>query len=86
MQDYGAESKSDDELFGHGGQEGSDVAYKHEREARRRAFVEARKVAAAQIEAARWTKISAIAVGASAIVAAAGVIVTAVGVWAEWVQ
>lgn len=86
MRDYGVKDKSDDELFRHGGQEGSDVAYRHEREARRRAFGEARKVAAAQIDAARWTKISAIAVGVSAIVAAAGVIVTAVGVWAEWVQ
>ena len=69
-----ARGKSDDELFEHGGQEGSEVAYRHDQELRRRAFALAQEVGCAQKRAAKWQMWSAIAVAVS-------VGVTALGIW-----
>jgi hypothetical protein len=69
-----ARRKSDDELFEHGGQEGSEMAYRHDQEIRRRAFALAQEVGRAQKRAANWQMWSAFAVALS-------VVVTALGIW-----
>lgn len=68
------EAKPDDDLFVHSGQEGSEMAYRHDQEVRRRSFEREKEVGKAQVRAAFWTMWSAIAVASS-------VILTALGIW-----
>lgn len=67
---------TDEQLAAVGGMSGSIEEYQRTFEFRRRDMELKRDVAVAQISAARWTRISAIAVGIS-------VVVTALGIWAE---
>lgn len=71
------EDMTDQELAAVGGMPGSLEDYQRTFEFHRRDMDLKRKVAVAQISAARWTKISAIAVGGS-------VVITAFGIWIDY--
>ncbi|KZX96359.1 MULTISPECIES: hypothetical protein [unclassified Sulfitobacter] len=75
-----ARKKSVDDLFEHGGQEGSEVAYRHDQDVRRRAFSLEQRVANAQRNAARWQMYSAIAVGLSVVATTVGIWLDAIGI------